>query len=90
MSEDILDHMDGRKSPWMRGLQMLILLFLFGLAEAVLLACAVVQFGWLVITGDRNARLAAFGSQLGRWLAKTARFQTCASDEKPFPWTAWQ
>ena len=33
-----------------------------------------------------NAEIAAFGKRLGLWLAHAARFQTAATDDKPWPW----
>lgn len=79
-----------RHSPWIRGLWMLVFAFLFEVAKFVLVVCAVVQFGWLLFTREKNPHIAAFGTQLGDWLVKTARFQTAASDQKPFPWAPWK
>ena len=79
-----------RRSPWLRGLHMLILAILFAVAETVLFVCTLVQFGWLVVTRTRNPHIASFGEQLARWLAKTALFQTGASEDKPFPWSDWK
>ena len=79
-----------RKSIWLRGLWMLILVALFGVAETVLLCAAVLQFAWMLFAGEKNAFLAEFGGSLGKWLNKTALFQTGASEEKPFPWTKWE
>jgi hypothetical protein len=48
----------------------------------------VVQFViMLVNNGDRNERLADFGTDLGIWMAKAARYQSAASEVKPWPWT---
>jgi hypothetical protein len=55
----------------------------------VLNAVTVLQFLWLVFTGAPNRFLLGFGRSLAGWLAETARFMTCASDEKPFPWQPW-
>ena len=74
---------------WLRGLWMLILVILFGVAEGVLLVTAILQFGWMLFAKERNRFIAEFGENLGRWLRKTARYQSGASDEKPFPWTRW-
>ena len=50
---------------------------------------AVLQFGWLLITRERNANLAAFGGSLSTWAASVVRFVSCTSEEKPFPWAPW-
>lgn len=75
---------------WLRGLWMLILLMLFAVAETVLWICAVLQFGWMLFAKQKNTQIAAFGEKLGNWVAMTVRFQTGASEEKPFPWSAWK
>ena len=91
--EEPEDHSDGewddRKSIWMRGLMMLILAFMFALAETVLAVVAVVQFFWMLIAKEKNAFLADFGKDLGNWLAAVARFQSGATEDKPFPWAKW-
>ena len=79
-----------RKAIWLRGLWMLVLAALFGVAETVLLFATVLQFAWMLFSGEKNSFLVEFGGSLGKWLNKTARFQTGASEEKPFPWTAWE
>ena len=46
--------------------------------------------GWLVLLtgkGKPNEQIAAFGNSLGSWLAKAAKFQTAASEDKPWPWS---
>ena len=81
--------MSPRKPVWIRGLQMLIFAFLFAIAEAILWICAVLQFGWLLFTSEKNDKIARFGESLGLWLQRVVQFQTGASDEKPFPWSDW-
>lgn len=77
------------KGIWMRGLMMLILALMFALAETVLGVVAVVQFFWMLFAKEKNKMLANFGADLGDWLAATARFQSGATEEKPFPWAKW-
>ena len=74
---------------WKRGLIMLVLIFGFGVIQGLLYLTAVVQFVWLLIAKERNGLLAGFGNSLAVWLAETARFLCCATDEKPFPWRSW-
>ena len=77
------------KEVWKRGLIMLLLAIAFGLAQMVLNAIAFVQFFWLLFTRQPNTYLTRFGSSLALWLGDVARFQTCAADDKPFPWRDW-
>jgi Domain of unknown function (DUF4389) len=79
----------GRSEIWMRGLFMLLLMLAFGVAQGLLWVTAIVQFLWLFFNREPNAFLVGFGKSLSLWLAETARFITCATDEKPFPWAPW-
>ncbi len=74
---------------WLRGLQMLLFAILFGLAESILLIVALVQFLWMVFTKSRNELLVEFGHDMGVWMKDVSRFQSGASDDKPFPWRKW-
>jgi hypothetical protein len=78
-----------QRAVWMRGLFMLLLLLAFALAQSLLWVIAIAQFCWLLFAGEHNAPIARFGRSLALWLAETARFITCASEMKPFPWAPW-
>ena len=67
---------------------MLLIAFMLSISQTVLTVLTVVQFIiMLVNNGERNGRLADFGTDLGIWMAKAARYQAAASDVKPWPWT---
>ncbi len=73
-------------SIWMRGLMMLIVAILIGLAQTVLHALTLVQFVLMLLDkGKPNAEIARFGTMLGGWLAKAAAFQTAQSEVRPWP-----
>jgi hypothetical protein len=72
-----------------RGLFMLLFAIAFGIAQVLLNVLAVVQFLWLLLTTAPNRFVLRFGASLSVWLADVARFLSCASDEKPFPWKEW-
>ena len=76
-------------ATWMRGLYMLVLALGFGVGQTLLSLTAIAQFLFLLFSGAPNAQLTRFGETLAYWLGDTAKFLTCASDEKPFPWAAW-
>ena len=80
----------GNSQVLMRGLWMLIIIVLLRVADFLVLLVAVLQFGWLLFAKHRNDRLAEFGEKLGNWLAKAARFQSAASEDKPFPWSKFE
>jgi hypothetical protein len=72
----------------MRLVHVLLIWFMLSLAGTALTALTVIQFViQLVNRGQPNARLAEFGTLLGIWMAKAARYQTAASRVKPWPWT---
>ena len=77
------------ESVWKRGLFMLLFVLIYGVAEAVVLAVAVVQFGWLVVAEEKNERLQRFGASLSAFIYEIVRFWTFVSDEKPFPFSEW-
>lgn len=79
----------GNSAVWMRGLYMLLLSLAFGVAQSLLFVTAVAQFLWLLFAGEANKLLGQFGKSLSRWLADAARYLTCSSEVKPFPWAPW-
>lgn len=72
----------------LRLLYMVILWIMLQLAQTVLGLATVIQFIIMLVGGGKpNERLAEFGTDLGVWMAKAARYQTAASNVKPWPWT---
>jgi succinate-acetate transporter protein len=77
-----------RDGMGMRLLYMVIIWLMLSVSQTVLTVITVIQFViMLVNTGQRNQRLADFGTDLGIWMAKAARYQSAASEVKPWPWT---
>ena len=71
----------------MRLIFMLIIAVMISFAQTILGVVTVIQFIIMVISKHPNERLADFGTDLGVWVAKAARYQTAASNVKPWPWT---
>ncbi|WP_298971760.1 DUF4389 domain-containing protein [uncultured Roseobacter sp.] len=72
----------------LRLLYMLIIAVMISLAQTVLGVATVIQFVIMLVKNKQpNERLAEFGTDLGIWVAKAARYQTAASNVKPWPWT---
>ncbi|PRY26046.1 uncharacterized protein DUF4389 [Aliiruegeria haliotis] len=72
----------------LRIVYMLIIYFMLGIASTVLMVATIVQLVIMLINNrEPNERLADFGTDLGIWIAKAARYQTAASEVKPWPWT---
>lgn len=78
-----------RRPTWIRGAWMIGFIAAAAIAQTILNVIAIIQFLWLLIAGEPNARLAAFGKSLAAWAAETIRFLTMASDDKPFPCRDW-
>jgi len=80
---------DEDRNVWMRGLWMLLFAIFYRVGEFILGVSALLQFLWLLFGKEKNAHIAAFGEDLADWLARTARFLTAASEERPFPFAKW-
>jgi len=48
-----------------------------------------VQFGFLLITGNLNKNLKAFNGELGDYLSDIINYVAFQHDEKPFPFKGW-
>jgi hypothetical protein len=71
-----------------RLIYMILIAIMISVAQTVLGVMTVLQFVIMLVNNKRpNERLADFGTDLGVWIAKAARYQTAASNVKPWPWT---
>ena len=71
-----------------RLLYMILIAVMISLAQTVLGVATIVQYVIMLVNKkEKNERLADFGTDLGIWIAKAARYQTAASNVKPWPWT---
>ena len=71
----------------MRLVYMILIAIMISVAQTILGIATLIQFVILLISKQPNERLADFGTDLGVWVAKAARYQTAASNVKPWPWT---
>ena len=71
-----------------RLIYMVLIAVMISVAQTVLGVVTVIQFVIMLVNEKTpNERLAEFGTDLGIWVAKAARYQTAASNVKPWPWT---
>ncbi len=77
------------RSTWMRGLYMLLFLFIYGIAELLVVAVVLFQFISMVVVRKTNERLLQFGSELSTFIYKIMLFLTYNSEHKPFPFDRW-
>ncbi len=71
-----------------RLIYMVLIAIMISLAQTILTVVTVIQFVIMLVNNkEKNERLAEFGTDLGIWVAKAARYQTAASKVKPWPWS---
>jgi Domain of unknown function (DUF4389) len=78
-----------RRNIWVRGLLMLLMALAFQVSGTVLCFVTAIQFLIVLLNGTPNARLAAFGRSMGRYLQQIVNFLTFATEELPFPFNDW-
>ncbi len=72
----------------MRLITMIIVAVLLSFAHTLLGIMTVAQFVIMLVNKrEPNEQLADFGTSMGMWMAKASRYQTGASEVKPWPWT---
>ena len=79
------------KSPdaWLRLLFMILFIVLWFISRFVVFAVMGLQVLFLLFSGKRNARLAAFGGSLAAYSYEVVAYLTLASDDQPFPFSDW-
>ena len=77
------------KNNWIRGLYILLFAILYGIAEIVLWAIVLYQFGSQLLAGHPNNRLLAFSRGLNAYIYQILQYISYRSDEKPYPFADW-
>jgi hypothetical protein len=78
-----------QKTTWIRGLYMLLFMFLGGLADVVLYGVIIFQFIHKLITGQTNERLLKLGQSIATYVYQIVQFLTFNSEYHPYPLGAW-
>ena len=86
---DNSDSTTNRRSIWVRGFFMLLMIFIFQVSGTVMFVVMIIQFVLLLLNHTPNARLVSFGRSLGRYMQQIVNFLTYASEEIPFPFSDW-
>ena len=73
------------KSIWMRLLFMLVITFLYSVSRIVVGAVVVIQFFWVLFTGETNQKLQVFGKSLATYTNQIVLYLTFNTEERPFP-----
>jgi hypothetical protein len=74
---------------WLRGLFMFLFLIIYGLAEIVLGAVVLLQFLFVLFSGEKNLWLKEFGAGLSIFIYRIIAYWTYNTEEKPFPFAPW-
>ena len=88
MDEEIKEKLSDT-GTWLRGLYMLLFIFILGLTKFVVGALVIFQFLNSLFTGSANERLVDFGQNLARYISQTVLFLCYSTEEKPFPFNDW-
>ena len=82
------DHETDYDRLWMRLINMIIIGILLSFTQTILWVLSILQFVIMVFNKRvPNEQLSEFGTTMGVWMAKAVRYQTAASEVKPWPWT---
>lgn len=74
-----------QKSTWVRLFFMIVLAFLYGLSRLVIGAVVVIQFFYVLLTGETKVQLRTFGHSLAIYSYEVIDYLTFNTDDKPFP-----
>ncbi len=77
------------RSTWLRLLFMILFVVLWSLSSMLVLAVVVLQFFWMLITGDTNHRLLVLGRSLATYSYEIVSYLTYSTEEQPFPFSDW-
>ncbi len=78
-----------RRENWIRLLFVVLFAIIYSVVEIVVIVVVLVQFGFVLIGGERNEKLLSLGESLSRYIYQILRFVTFNEDEKPFPFSDW-
>jgi hypothetical protein len=78
------DHIKSR-TTWLRLVFMIIFVFLYGVSRIVVGVVVVLQFFWVLFTGETNERLKTLGQSLATYTYQVVRYLTYNTDSRPFP-----
>ena len=80
---------DKRRDTLVRGLLIILFAIIYSIAEVVIAAVVVLQFGFVLVTGEKNDKLLEFGAQVSIFIYQILRYVSFNSDERPFPFADW-
>ena len=94
--DDVLPENTARRQPqepvrenlFMRLVHMVLIAIMISFASTLIGLLAILQFVIMLFSHKTpNERVADLGTDVGIWVAKATRYQTAASEDKPWPWS---
>ena len=73
------------RSTWLRLVFMIVFGFLYGLSRLVIAPVVVIQFLYVLLTGESNSQLKSFGHSLAIYSYQIIDYLTFNTEKKPFP-----
>ena len=83
--DDSFDDAERSKATWMRLLFMFLMAVIFGLGVTVACFVVVIQFFWVLFTGEPKEELKSIARQLAEYGREIALYMTFNTEERPFP-----
>ncbi len=74
-----------QKSTWLRLFFMFVFTLLYGLSRVVIGAVVVIQFFYVLLTGETKEELKTFGHSLAIYSYEIIEYLTFNTNDKPFP-----
>ncbi|MGC2519669.1 MAG: DUF4389 domain-containing protein [Burkholderiales bacterium] len=76
------------RAIWLRLFFMFVMVLLYSVSRLVVSAVVVLQFFWVLFTGETNKRLENLGQALATYTYQIIRYLTFNTEERPFPFDA--
>ena len=73
------------RSTWRRLFFMFVVILLYSVSRVVVSMVVLLQFFWVLFTGETNKPLERFGQSLATYTYQIIRYLTFNTEERPFP-----
>ena len=73
------------RSTWLRLFFMLVVILLYSVSRVIVSMVVLVQFFWVLLTGQTNKPLEHFGQSLATYTYQIIRYLTFNTEVRPFP-----
>jgi Flp pilus assembly protein TadB len=74
-----------RGSTWLRLFFMFVVVILYSVSRVVVSAVVLLQFSWVLLSGETNKSLENFGQSLATYTYQIVRYLTFNTEQRPFP-----